>query len=146
MVAVVSGSDNLPWPVDFLQNMPVEVHTCMYDLGYFVRCSCHVTRKLVFRLKDEFEQKGYNGFVECGSKEFLTVKCYFHNIARNLPILLAIISTLAAEFDTQNRKTKKENARPDVTGIIIHSPKSIPDILILFSVLYTQIKRLCNSS
>ena len=26
---------------------------------------------------------------------------------------------LAAEFDTQNTKTKKENAQPDVTQIII---------------------------
>ena len=46
------------------------------------------------------------------------------NIARNVSMLLAIklnssISRLAAEFDAQNTMTKKANAQPGVTQIII---------------------------
>ena len=55
---------------------------------------------------------------------FFLYNVIFIIIERKLPILLSIklcspISMLAAEFDTQNTKTKKENARLDVTQIIV---------------------------
>ena len=48
---------------------------------------------------------------------------------------------MTASFEARYTKTKKENVCPDVTQIII-----APDILILFSALYTRMNRVFNSS